>query len=91
LLQTLAFPGAYAPAGLIGDGFNTPAWLFVLWHTTFPTAILVYALSKEANRVAALPGRSTMVVIGITIARVLAVTAALTWIVTAKVESLPSL
>jgi signal transduction histidine kinase len=90
-LQTLAFPGAYAPDGLIGDTLNTPGWLFVLWHTTFPTAILVYALSKEADGVAALQGRSTMTVIGITIACVLAVTAGLTWIVTAKAEFLPSL
>jgi signal transduction histidine kinase len=90
-LQTLAFPGAYAPDGLIGDRLNTPGWLFVLWHTTFPTAILVYALSKQANGVATLPGRSTMNPIGITIACVLAVTAGLTWIVTAKPEYLPSL
>ena len=90
-LQTLAFPGAYAPAGLIGDALNTPGWLFVLWHTTFPTAILVYALSKDANGVATLPGRSTMTTVGITVACVLAVTAGLTWIVTAKTEYLPSL
>src|SRR5436305_4554139 len=32
LLQTLAVPGAYAPAGLSGDEVNTPAWFFVLWH-----------------------------------------------------------
>jgi Membrane-associated sensor, integral membrane domain len=31
--QTLAFPGAYSASGLIGDGTNSPAWLFVLWHT----------------------------------------------------------
>ena len=36
-LQTLAFPGGYAPAGLIGDT-NTAPWMFVLWHTTFPAA-----------------------------------------------------
>src|SRR5712671_801593 len=34
-LQTLSFPGGYAPGGIIGDGTNTPAWFFVLWHTTF--------------------------------------------------------
>ena len=90
-LQTLTFPGAYAPDGLIGDTLNTPGWLFVLWHTTFPTAILVYALSKDANGVATLPGRSTMTTVGITIACVLAVTAGLTWIVTEKTEYLPSL
>jgi signal transduction histidine kinase len=90
-LQTLAFPGAYAPAGLIGDGFNTPGWFFVLWHTTFPTAILIYALSKDSIGVATLPGRSTMTTVGITVACVLAMTAGLTWIVTAKAEYLPSL
>ena len=44
-LQTLAFPGAYAPDGLIGDRLNTPAWIYVLWHTTFPAAVLVYTLT----------------------------------------------
>jgi len=88
-LQTLAFPGAYAPAGLIGDA-NTAAWMFVLWHTTFPTAILVYALSKDVSGVATLPGRSAMTSIVTTVVCVLAVIAGLTWIVTAKTEYLPS-
>jgi Membrane-associated sensor, integral membrane domain len=44
-LQTLAFPGAYAPAGLFGDA-STAAWIFVLWHTTFPAAILAYRSSR---------------------------------------------
>ena len=88
-LQTLAFPGAYAPAGLIGDA-NTAAWMFVLWHTTFPTAILVYALSKDVAGAATLPGRSTMTSIVTTVVCVLAVIAGLTWIVTAKTEYLPS-
>ena len=57
-LQTLAFPGAYTPAGLIGDGPNTPAWIYVLWHTTFPAAILAYALSKDTIGVGKLPGKS---------------------------------
>ena len=62
----------------------------MLWHTTFPAAILVYALSKDMTAVATLPGRSTMTSIVITIACVLAVIAGLTWIVTAKTEYLPS-
>jgi len=88
-LQTLAFPGAYAPAGLIGDGLNTPAWMYVLWHTTFPAAILVYALSKETTLPVRLPGKSTMRTIAITVACVLAIIAGLTWIVTTKTEYLP--
>jgi phosphatidylserine synthase len=90
-LQTLAFPGAYAPAGLIGDGPNTPAWIYVLWHTTFPAAILAYALSKDTIGVGKPPGRSTTATIIITVACVVAVTAGLTWIVTAKTEYLPVL
>jgi signal transduction histidine kinase len=88
-LQTLAFPGGYAPNGLIGDGLNSPAWIYVLWHTTFPAAILVYALSKD-TRGAARPGRAVMGAIAITIVCVLAAVAGLTWIVTTKAEYLPS-
>jgi hypothetical protein len=67
-LQTLAFPGSYAPNGLIGDGIDSPAWLFVCWHTTFPLAILVYALCKDVPARAGRSGRSTGVTIGITVA-----------------------
>jgi signal transduction histidine kinase len=89
-LQTLAFPGGYAHNGLIGDGPNSPAWIYVLWHTTFPAAILVYALTKNAKGAATRSGRSVMVAIAVTIACVLAVIAGLTWIVTTKTEYLPS-
>jgi signal transduction histidine kinase len=88
-LQTLAFPGGYAPNGLIGDGPNSPAWIYVLWHTTFPASILVYALTKDPTG-AARSGRSVMVALAITIGCVLAVIAGLTWIVTTKTEYLPS-
>ena len=88
-LQTLAFPGGYAPNGLIGDGPNSPAWIYVLWHTTFPAAILAYALFKDTKGDVQ-PGRSAMAAIAITIACVLASVAGLTWIVTTKAEYLPS-
>jgi len=87
-LQTLAFPGGYAPAGLIGDGPNSPAWIYVLWHTTFPAAILLYALGKDAAE-AARP-RSSKTAIALTIAGVLAGIAVLTWIVTEKTQYIPS-
>jgi len=89
-LQTLAFPGGYAPAGLIGDTLNTPAWMYVLWHTTFPAAILVYALSKDATGPAGPQGRPAMTAIVITVACVLAVIAGLAWIVATKAAYLPS-
>jgi signal transduction histidine kinase len=85
-LQTLAFPGGYAPAGLIGDGPNSPAWIYVLWHTTFPAAILAYAFFKDATR----DVRPAITNVAITIACVLSTIALLTWIVTTKAEYLPS-
>ena len=49
-LQTLAFPGAYAPNGLIGDPLISTVYLFCLWHLALPTAVLVYALSPDTGR-----------------------------------------
>ena len=89
-LQTLSFPGAYASAGLIGDTLNTPAWMYVLWHATFPAAILVYALSKDTTGAAILPGRRVKTAVAIAVACAFAVIAGLTWIVTAKTEYIPS-
>jgi signal transduction histidine kinase len=89
-LQTLAFPGAYAPAGLIGDGFNSPAWFFVLWHVTFPLGILVYALLKDGRVPGLQPGRSAEAAIGLTFLGVAIVVAGLAWLVTAGVGNLPA-
>lgn len=90
-LQTLAFPGAYAPSGLIGDGMDSPAWIFVLWHTSFPLSIMAYALLKDVPAAVNRAGRSTAKTIGATIVCLLAVIAALTWFVTAGSRYLPSL
>lgn len=88
-LQTLAFPGGYAPVGLIGDGLNSPAWIYVLWHTMFPAAVLLYAFNKDAPGVAR-AGRPATGGIAITLACVFAVIAGLTWVVTTKTAYLPS-
>jgi signal transduction histidine kinase len=88
-LQTLAFPGGYAPAGLIGDGSNSASWIYVLWQTTFPAAIVVYAFSKDAIGIRTPVGRSTKANITVTVAGVLAAVAGLTWIVTTKTDYIP--
>jgi PAS domain S-box-containing protein len=90
-LQTLAFAGAYAPAPLIGDALNSAGWLFVLWHTTFLLAVVVYAMAKDAGEAADRSTPSTGVTIGVTVAGVLTATAGLTWVATGGVGSLPSL
>jgi signal transduction histidine kinase len=85
-LQTLAFPGPYAPNGLIGEPLISTVYLFCLWHVALPTAILVYALSRDTG---ATTDKSTRITIGITVVSVLAVTAVLTWMVTAGAKYLP--
>jgi signal transduction histidine kinase len=85
-LQTLTIPGAYAPNGLIGDPLISTVYLFCLWHVALPTAVLVYALSRDAG---ATTNKSTRTIIGITVVSVLAVTAVLTWVVTAGAKYLP--
>jgi len=89
-LQTLTFPGAYAPGGLFGDGPNSPAWFFVLWHATFPLGILVYAFLKDDRGFLLRPGRSTRSTIALTVISVAAAVIALSWLVTAKVQDLPA-
>ncbi|WFU58251.1 MASE4 domain-containing protein [Bradyrhizobium pachyrhizi] len=88
-LQTLSFPGGYGPNGILGDGFDTPAWFFVFWHTTFPLSILAYTLLKDKTERGA-AARSTRASIIATICAVLTTVAALTWTVTAWVNHLPS-
>jgi signal transduction histidine kinase len=79
-IQTLAFPGAYSASGLIGDGVNTAAWLFVAWHVSFNLPVIAYALSKDVDGARGPVVGSTAVTIGFTIACILGVTAGLTWI-----------
>ena len=89
-LQTLTFPGGYAPAGVIGDGYNSPAWFFVLWHTTFPLIILAYALLKDRKEPTRISEQRPGLSIAITLLCVFSVIAALAWTVTAGVGHLPS-
>ena len=85
-LQTLSFPGSYAPNGLIGDVYNTPAWFFVLWYTTFPLSIVFYALLKDKGKASR---GSTRASIAITLICILGTIALLSWLVIGEVEHLP--
>ncbi len=91
-LQTLDFPGAYSATGLLGGGLSGAAWLFSFWHILFPLAVIAYVLLKDGNETASEVAKLEPIrVIAITIACVLAVAAALTWLGTAGAEYLPSL
>jgi signal transduction histidine kinase len=90
-IQTLAFPGVYSSTGLIGDGLNSAAWIFALWHTTFPLALIVYALSKDRRDVVRLSSGPIAANIAGTIAFILVTTAALTWLAVDGATYLPAL
>jgi two-component sensor histidine kinase len=91
LMHTLAFPSAHAGDVLFGDSVDSPTWLFNLWQTTFPLAVIIYALSKDAGKPVNQSGRSTGVEVAVAIAGVVMVTGALTWVATEGVGYLPPL
>lgn len=86
-LQTLSFPNGYAPNGVIGDGYNSPAWFFVLWHTSYQLCILWYALIKDNRPTSAGSKTAELATMLVCVAAAVGV---LTWLVTARVGSLPS-
>ena len=88
-LQTLAFPGAYSPSGLIGDGVSTAAWFFVLWHGSFALSVVVYALLKDADDAARVSHVSTA--IAVALACTFVATAAFTWLATLGAGYMPAI
>jgi two-component sensor histidine kinase len=89
LLYALAFPLANAGAVLIGDKLNSPSWLSTFYQTSLLLAVIVYALWKDAGKPVNHARRSVTVEIGVTIACVIMVAGALTWVATAGVGYLP--
>ena len=47
VMHALSFPGLFAPAGLLGAGPQTTAWLYFLWHGGFPLAVIAYARMRD--------------------------------------------
>ncbi len=43
IAHALSFPGLFSPAGLLGGGAQTTAWLYFLWHAGFPLFLIAYA------------------------------------------------
>ena len=47
--HTLSFPGTFAPAGVIGGGAQTTAWLIYFWHGGFVLLLAAYAVLNAAR------------------------------------------
>jgi signal transduction histidine kinase len=48
-MHMLSFPGLFAPAGLLGAGPQTTAWLYMFWHAGFPLLVIAYALDRHSS------------------------------------------
>ena len=90
LVHALTFPGLYAPAGLLGAGPQTTAWLYMFWHGGFPLAVIAYAALKHSDagkRAADRQPSHSAIALSVVIATV--AVAGLTLIATAGHDSLP--
>jgi len=89
--HALTFPGLFAPAGLLGAGPQSTAWLYMFWHSGFPVVVVVYALLKDAERETVGPRGSSRAAVATSVAVVLAVVCALTLAATVGRDVLPEI
>jgi signal transduction histidine kinase len=89
--HALAFPGAFAPTGLLGASLQSSVWLYFFWHLGSATAVLLYACLKDENHANGLNTASTSSTIGWSVAIVLALAGGLTWLAIAADQFLPAL
>jgi protein-S-isoprenylcysteine O-methyltransferase Ste14 len=80
----------FSPTGLLGAGLQTAAWLWLASNAGYPLGVLFYVLLKDET-----PGpaqhRSSHTAIAASVAIVIAVVLALTWIGTAGESHLPKI
>ena len=85
--HALAFPGAFAPTGLMGAGIQSAVWLYWIWHSALPLAVIVYALLMDSDR--AIDAGYTRLAIGVSMIAAPALVAGCFWFVTQHQDLLP--
>jgi signal transduction histidine kinase len=84
----LTFPGALAPAGLLGSNLQSAVWLYIIWHFGLPLSAIAYALLKRRNSIAWMNTRRAIV---LSICTVVALAVGLTVAATVYADDLPSI
>ena len=87
----LTFPGALSSTGVLGGGYQTAGWLYLIWHCGLPLAVISYALLKATDRETRMHRGSVRVAIGLSVAVVIVFVCLLTWTVIATDDLLPLL
>ena len=90
IVHALTFPGLFAPTGLLNGGPQTTVWLYMIWHGGFPLLVLGYALLKDSAGGVRIRGSAGAAILTSALAVVVAISA-LTWLVTAMHDILPTL
>jgi PAS domain S-box-containing protein len=86
VLHALSFPGLLAPAGVLGGGAQTTAWLYMFWHAGFPLAVIAYGVLKGAA-----PLRKPRQALGVALGVVAGAALVSAWLATALHAGLPAL
>jgi signal transduction histidine kinase len=87
----LAFPGVFAPTGLLGAGLQTTGWLYFFWHAGAPLILIVATLMRDLDNIPGESKRSPIVAVGLSIATVIASVCGLTWVAISGNRFLPRL
>jgi signal transduction histidine kinase len=85
--HALTFPGAFTPTGVLGSGLQSAVWLYWIWHSGLPIAIIGYVLLKDTDRGADV--RLARHAIRLSVTGVLALVVGLFWFVTHHENLLP--
>jgi PAS domain S-box-containing protein len=88
--QLLTFPGVFTETGLLGSGLQSSLWLGLSGLTGYPIAVIFYAMMKKEPE-AIVSQDSTRTAVAASVAVVIAIVLALTWITTARESYLPKL
>jgi signal transduction histidine kinase len=86
----LTFPGALSPTGLLGASVQTSPWLYRVWHVGFPIAVLIYAWLQGKDRQKTITRISPPLAVASSVAIVVALVFALSWITIAESAYLPT-
>ena len=86
---SLSFPGFFAPNGLLGN--QTTGWLFLIWHSALPVAVISYVLQKDADRARKAVYGQSRAPIGFNVIAVILLSFALTGVAITANDVLPPL
>ena len=87
--HALTFAGAFSPTGLLGAGIQTGSWLFIFWHFGYSGGLLAYAVLRREKRPKPISEALALPAIGWSVASLIALVCALTWLATSGATLLP--